>query len=211
MANQDLEFPVNLDAVSGREFVPPQSGDPRRDKCIQWLSAIDKDLTSLAINRMVWRAFTTVWREREPPLPPSFLFAAIGNQYATAQAVGIRRQPARRPDVVSLEALLGELVAHPQLGSRQFFLGRCKWGNQWLGDREFSSLDPRGQGHLDPAIPAADRVGAGRLRRVPSPGPLGQRNELAGAEQAPLGLLIASAPPADWEFAAELRSLRGLL
>ena len=157
MANKEFEFPVNLDAVSGREFVPPTSGDPRRDKWIQWLSAIDKDLTSLAINRMVWHAFTTVWRERKSPLPPSFLFAAIGNQYATTQAVGIRRQADRRRDVASLEALLRELVSHPQLVSRQFFVGRYEWGNQWLGDRQFSSLDPRGQGHLDPAIPAADQ------------------------------------------------------
>jgi hypothetical protein len=147
---------VNLDEILGRKPIPKPKGDSRRDKWIRWIGAIDKDVNALAINRMSWRALSTIWRERSPQLPPSFLFNYFASTFAHTQASGIRRQVDSRPDVTSLRRLLAEMVEYPHCLSGTWFIGRYEWGLQHLGESEFLSLDPNNTGHVDPRFPAED-------------------------------------------------------
>jgi hypothetical protein len=148
---------ANLDVVMGRKRIPKPKPDSRRDKWIRWLGPIHEDLSALAINRMVWRTLTTIWREREPQLPPSFIFDFFATTYAHAQASGVRRQVDHRDDVASLWRLLKEIEEHPEHLDHDWFVGRYQWGDQWRGDREFAALDPDGTGHIDSCEAKRDR------------------------------------------------------
>ena len=88
----------------------PAPPHPRRDRWIGWLRQIDNDLSNMTVNRMAWRGLTRVWRERQPPLPSSFVFDVWAYTYAHAQASGVRRQADRRKDVASLDRLLREVA-----------------------------------------------------------------------------------------------------
>lgn len=134
----------------------PAPRDSRREKWLKWHSAIDRDLTDLAIHRMAWRTLTAVWEQRVPPLPHSFLFAHFGRTYAQSQAVGLRRQGDVHRDVQTLGRLLSEVADHPEAISHRFIVGRCEWGHQWLGEDYFQGLDRGGAGHIDPALAHAD-------------------------------------------------------
>jgi hypothetical protein len=147
---------ANLDEALGRKPIPKPKGDPRRDKWIRWAAAIDKDLSALAINRMVWRTLTAIWRERSPRLPSSIIFDYFAATYAQTQASGIRRQVDKSHDVTSLWKLLSEIAANPQRLSREWFVGRYEWGQQWHGELEFASLDPQGLGYVNPESAAQD-------------------------------------------------------
>ena len=147
----------NLDEAMGLERIEPAETDADRERWIGWLGQIDRDLSDLAISRLAWRSLTTVWRERQPPLPPSFIFDVLAQNYAYAQASGVRRQADPRKDVASLRRLVAEIEAHPDKIDVRFYVGRYQWGQQHLGHAAFKNLDPSGTGHIDPAIPGADR------------------------------------------------------
>jgi len=125
----------------GRVRVLPPKRDSKRDKWIRWIGLIDEDVKTLAINRMAWRAMASIWKDRRPPLPSSFLFDYLAHTYAHTQAIGIRRQADVGRDVSSLARLLGEIRDFPDRISREFYVGRFPWGQQVMGDREFAKLD----------------------------------------------------------------------
>lgn len=148
---------ANLDELMGRKHIPEPKRDSRRDKWVRWLRLIHEDLSALAINRMAWRTLTTIWHERKPPLPPSFIFDFFAITYAQAQASGIRRQVDRHNDVTSLWHLLEEVEKYYNLLDHDWFVGRYAWGHQWRGEREFAKLDSASTGYLDPREAKRDR------------------------------------------------------
>ena len=82
----------NLDEALGFQRVEPALPDADLDRWIGWLEQIDQNLSGLAISRLAWRSLTTIWRERQAPLPPSFIFDVWAQNYAHAQSLGVRRQ-----------------------------------------------------------------------------------------------------------------------
>ena len=124
-----------------------------RDRWLEWLRLIDRDLTNLAINRMVWHSMTEIWRARQPPLPGSILFDVLATTYGgRRKLVELVGHVDRRKDVVGLSRLLRQLTKHPQSITREFVVGRYPWGQQWMGEGAYSTIDPNGLGHLDPLI-----------------------------------------------------------
>jgi hypothetical protein len=153
-----------LDKAMGRTKVPPAKADSKREKWLRWLEIIDKDVTTLVVNRMAWRGITRATRDRTPPLPPSFLFEYFGHTYAFTQGAGIRRQAEIAPDVATLALLLAEIANDPERISREFWVSRYPWGQQWRGDNEFTDLfDQKELGHLDGSIATSD---LGQIRRT---------------------------------------------
>ncbi|MHB8220962.1 MAG: hypothetical protein ACYDHU_11685 [Acidimicrobiales bacterium] len=105
---------------------------------------------------MAWRELTAIWEQRTPTLPASHLFTYFGYTYTHSQAAGIRRVGDTTRDVQSLARLLMDIGRHPTLLSREFVVGRYKWGHQWTGDNYFTTLDPHGTGHVDRALVKRD-------------------------------------------------------
>lgn len=146
----------NIDESSGRTRVESPPPDLRRTEWLEWWDAIHRDLTDLTVNRMVWRAFTAIWEDRDPPLPDSFLFTYLARTYVHSQVMGVRRLVDPRKDVRSFVRLLMDIEGNVRLISREYFVGRYEWGHQWLGDEHFQEFDPHETGYLDPGIVKGD-------------------------------------------------------
>src|ERR1700677_2579921 len=104
---------ANLDELLGRKRGKPPKGDSRRDKWIRWIDKINEDHFGLWVNRMAWRRLTTIWEERDPPLPSSLLFEYFQRTYADTQIAGVRRHVDTHPDAAGLCQLLLEISQFP--------------------------------------------------------------------------------------------------
>jgi hypothetical protein len=144
------------DELMGLAHISPPGPDPKRDGWVRTIEAIHQDLSSLAINRMAWRAMNAVWRDRPEPLPGSFLFTYFAYTYIHTQAAGIRRLVDRSKDTHSLYRLLDDIARYPDKINVEFLVGRFDRGSQWVGHRQFAELSADGD-QLDRAIPLADR------------------------------------------------------
>jgi predicted nucleic acid-binding protein len=129
----------NVDELMGREHVEPLPPDSRHETWRHWLETIDKDITSVYANRAAWKEIMGIVAEH-PAMPPSHFFALMAQNYATTQAVAVRRQDDKGQSVVSLSRLLSDIADHPETLSRQRYVALYPKGMQWVGDKEFDKF-----------------------------------------------------------------------
>jgi hypothetical protein len=144
---------LNLDVLHGRQRLDPAPPDSKVEKWRRWLKEIDGEITTMWLNRDVWKTVNQLVSDN-PILPPSHFFEFMAQTYATAQAAAVRRQAEVSDRVVSLGTLLTEIAGDPQRLTRQRFVGAYDWGMQWMGDEAF---DERFAG------PGADDIDPGRV------------------------------------------------
>lgn len=155
----------NLDELLGRTRVKAPPRDSRYDKWCRWLEEIDRELTDVFLNRSVWRGVDEILR-KNPDLPPSHYFTFQALNYATTEAVAVRRQAEVDPRVVTLGRLIDEISSNPSVMSRQRHVALYPWGMQHLGDDFFNAWAEPGTDHVDPATVLGDLDGMrGQIRR----------------------------------------------
>jgi hypothetical protein len=146
----DLREPANLDELLGFTFVRPAPRSLRYEKWCRWLDRIDRDLTDVLLNRAVWRAVNEIIRSK-PDMPASHFFDLQALNYATAQAVAVRRQAEVGPRVVTLGSLLHDIADAPTVLSRRRRVGLHPWGQQHIGHEFFDEWEEEGTDHVDAA------------------------------------------------------------
>jgi hypothetical protein len=133
------------------------AGDSRIEKWTRWLGDIENDLIGVAWNRAMYRELGEIGKQN-PDIPESSFFEFLGEAYATAQAVAIRRQAEHNPRGVSFGTLLYEIADDPSRLTRERYIAFQSddharawadenWGKEWAGNI--------GE-HLDPKIVKAD-------------------------------------------------------
>lgn len=96
-----------------------------------------------------------------PGIPGSAILDYWAGNFATSQAVAVRRQTDSNGRSITLARLLAELRGNSNAISRSWSVGQFPWGMQGLGDRQFDVW-----AYLDPDHPAADEAGDGLSTRV---------------------------------------------
>lgn len=118
-----------------------------------WLSTIDGEIQGLLVNRHIFREVQAIIQANPKIQLASSFYQWMGNTYATAAVIGVRRQLDKDPDSISFARLLGEVAAHPQVLSRERYLALYKTMPRDLGDKDFDRLAEPGAAHIDPAVP----------------------------------------------------------
>jgi hypothetical protein len=149
--------PPNLDEELRRKLIKPPPKDSRVEKWKRWHDLIDKDLTDIFGNREVWRAVNKIIDDN-PALPSSHFFEFQALNYATTQAIAVRRQADIGGQVVTLGRLLAEVHVSPKLLTRDRYVSMFEWGMQWIGSKQFDGFAGDGGQHVDPATVAADQA-----------------------------------------------------
>ncbi|HXC77097.1 MAG TPA: hypothetical protein VNU19_08590, partial [Candidatus Acidoferrum sp.] len=107
-------------------------------------------------NRAVWRAVNGMIAVH-PAMPPSHFFAVQAQNYATTQAVAVRRQADVSGQVITLGGLLADIAGKPEHLTRERYVSMYPWGMQHLGDRDFDAFTHAGGAHVDPTLVASDQ------------------------------------------------------
>lgn len=145
----------SLDELLGRTPVTVPPADPAHERWCGWLNEIDADLTDVALARWVWRTMNEIVA-KHPSMPPSFLFDVLARNYAAAQTMAVRRQVDRDSHSVTMARLLGEIAEHPEVLSRERYVGMFEWGMQQIGDSQFDSWSGKGGAHVGVAMVEED-------------------------------------------------------
>lgn len=134
--------------------------DQRIEKWQRWIDGQMKtEIVSMHLHRDTWQQVQQIIRDNGA-LPDSYWWEFMGDTYAIAQAVAVRRQVDVHKDVASLGKLISEVSEEPQLITRDFWIdlwdtsdridlafAQRAWAKQFGGESG---------NHLDPAIPLAD-------------------------------------------------------
>jgi len=147
----DGESPLD----AGEELVEPTTPHSRDETWCLWLDTIDGDITSMYANREAWMTVMKIVGEH-PAMPPSHFFDLMAQNYATTQAVAVRRQADTSPTVISLGRLLSEIVEHPEILSRQRHVALYRADLQWVGHKEFNTFAGAEMDHVDAGAVQAD-------------------------------------------------------
>lgn len=84
-----------------------------------WLEVIYDDVQGLLINRYIYQEVQEIVHSNPKIQKESAYYEWMGINYASTQAIGVRRQVDPRPDVISFANLLGEIKQKPEvLGQR---------------------------------------------------------------------------------------------
>lgn len=147
----------NFDEAAGRTQIHAPPSDSRVEKWKAWLKQIDEDVTGIYTNRVVWKTINEIVANH-PDMPASHYFAIQAQNYATTQAVAVRRQAEVGGQVITLARLLAELAWDPQRMTRDRFVSMYPWGMQHIGDEEFDSFAVSGESHIDPVRLGQDQA-----------------------------------------------------
>lgn len=113
---------------------PPRSGEPydlrvgadeadvRYDRWVGWFERISNETYTLFAYRDYWRGLAEM-TEANGQIPPTTFFDALGVWYAATQGTNVRRQLDRDRRAVSLRNLLGDIKAHPDVITRDRYVG----------------------------------------------------------------------------------------
>jgi hypothetical protein len=118
-----------------------------------WLSTIHDELQGLLVNRHIFREVQGIIQANPKIQLASSFYQWMGNTYATAAVIGVRRQLDKDPNSISFARLLSEVAANPQVISRERYVGFYKTMPRDLGDKDFDRLAGTGAAHIDPAGP----------------------------------------------------------
>jgi hypothetical protein len=95
---------------------------------------------------------------KNPDIPPSVFFEFLGEGYATAQAVAIRRQAEYNPQGVSFGTLLREIARDPERLTRERYIAHQDddHAREWAAGEWEKRFGGEVGEHLDPKIVEAD-------------------------------------------------------
>lgn len=91
-----------------------------------WLSTIHGEIQGLLVNRHIFREVQAIIQANPKIQLASSFYQWMGNTYATAAVIGVRRQLDKDPDSVSFARLLGEVATNPQVLSRERYVALYK-------------------------------------------------------------------------------------
>ena len=142
----------------------PHRSDQLYAKWLEWLEAIDRDMTRMFRDRFMWREVAAM--TKTAALPSSHIFNGLNTWYAQAQMIAVRRQaevasPGRKP-VVSLATLLHQIALHPNVMTRDRYVSLYPPDMRGRGDAAFERIAGVGETQIPAEIPGAaiDRLGA---------------------------------------------------
>lgn len=139
--------------------------DPIASEVAKWRSWIEgpirTDVVSMHFKRMMWREVNAML-EANPPVAesPSAFWDFLWDNYATAQAIAIRRQADVRRDTCSLGRLITEMSGRADRLTREYYVSLLgeriddELMVQWM-NRGFDRLAD-GADRLDPKVCAQD-------------------------------------------------------
>jgi hypothetical protein len=129
--------------------------DPRVVKWRKWCDEhIRPDVYSMHLHRHVFREIGVITRARE--LPPSYFFDYLGETYATAQMMAVRRQADLHPQGASLGKLLSEIADDPTRIGRKFYIEAWGDDDSRPASAAFDSFAGKGGEHIDPVMVRRD-------------------------------------------------------
>jgi hypothetical protein len=135
----------------------------RRERWRTWIDdQIRKNILTMHLQRDAYMKVTSMLAANKA-LPDSYWWEFMIDMYITTQAMAVRRQADVDRRVASLVRIILELKSHPQLISREYWVGQWRDdpGDQpWIqreAERGWATQYAGSTGdHLDPAIPTAD-------------------------------------------------------
>lgn len=92
------------------------------ERWVSWFERISNETYTLFSYRDYWRGLVSM-TQANPDIPPSPFFDALGVWYAATQGTNVRRQLDRDSRAVSLRNLLGDIKAHPEMVTRERYVG----------------------------------------------------------------------------------------
>jgi hypothetical protein len=169
------------DEAFGVRYTRPAPPDSGHDKWCRWINEIDTEVTTLFLARTTWQTVMGIVSDH-PSMPPSHFFDFVTGGYVAMQTMAVRRQCEVSDRVVSLARLLAEIQAHPEIVSRERYVGCYPRGTQWIGHREFDDFAAETGAHVSGEVVATDLV---RLRELAEPVKQYVYRRLAHFDKAP--------------------------
>ncbi len=112
--------------------------DGTYEKWVRWLDEhIVGEITQLHHVRALWQGFMQMVQQAAPDAPAVFA-EAITHNYLHAQAIAVRREAEIDEDVVSVARLVDEIRRHPEVITRERWVGL--WPIEQTGDPIRSEL-----------------------------------------------------------------------
>jgi hypothetical protein len=128
----------------------------RRKRLINWLETIYADLQRLLLNDHLFWEFQEIVEQNDEFLKASGLFTQfIAAAYTQSAAVGVRRHAKSDKDSVSIVRFLREVRDHPQIVSREHYIGLYEGKESWhieIGQHHFDRVAGKGSLHLPPEL-----------------------------------------------------------
>lgn len=120
----------------------------------EWLSTILTDVRGLLINRHIFQEVQRIIRSNAKIQLESSFYEWMGNVYATAAVIGVRRQLDMDKDSISFARLLTDIIANPQVLSKDRFVALYEGSNipDHYAHRHFDGLFIPGFYHVNPSF-----------------------------------------------------------
>jgi hypothetical protein len=127
-------------------------------RVIKWRRWCDEhirpDVYSMHLHRHVFQEISAITNAQE--LPSSYFFEYLGETYATAQMIAVRRQADLHPQSASLGKLLSEIADDPERISRKFYVEAWGEDDARQASAAFDSFAGKGDEHIDPLLVRRD-------------------------------------------------------
>jgi hypothetical protein len=128
----------------------------RRDRLVEWLEAVFKDVQDLLLDDYIFWALQKVIGANPRFTEASGLFTQwMALSFVQATAVGVRRQAKINDDSFSLARVLAEIERYPSLVSRRDYIGLFDGSEKWLreiGERDFDTVAGVGNSEIPQAV-----------------------------------------------------------
>jgi len=117
----------------------------------EWLTTIHADVQGLLINRHIFREVQQIIQTNPKIQLASSFYEWMGNVYATAAVIGVRRQMDTDKDSISFARLLGEILGTPQILSRERYVRLYKGSHipEEKAHRDFDKFSGAGGPYVD--------------------------------------------------------------
>jgi hypothetical protein len=124
----------------------------------EWLSTICADVQGLLINRHIYQEVQQIIQSNAKIQVGSSFYDWMVTVYVIAMAMGVRRQLDTRSDSISFARLLGEILKHPEVLSRERY--SALYEGSGISDkvvhRRFEKFSQPGHAHVDPGPVGVD-------------------------------------------------------
>jgi hypothetical protein len=105
--------------------------DETFEKWVRWVERIEREVLMLGVRRTIWRG--TVEMVEANRIDDRMFLTVLTGLYVDAQAMSVRRQADAGDDVVSMRRLLGQIMEHPSVITRER-----------LAERAWARMEPQG-------------------------------------------------------------------
>ena len=125
-----------------------------------WLEVIYDDVQGLLVNRHIYREVQEIVLSNPKIQTESAYYEWMAINYASTQAIGVRRQVDPRPEVISFVNLLGEVKGKPEVLGRQRYVALYSASglSKETADRDFDRFAGKGQPCIDAQRVDADLI-----------------------------------------------------